>query len=429
MAALIKKRLVKFVKTLVIMNSQTQPTKHEESQEIDFLQPISTGCGLDMHARSIEACIMKKGQKAEIRRYGTTTRDLKELVGWILSQEVQGVCIESTGIYWYSMYHLLSEAGVKVTLVNPARVKQIPGKKTDTADCKWLCKLLMNGLVAGSFVPEGPQRELRELTRMQFKYVNLASQAEHRILKVLERANIKIRSVMSNITTKSGQAIVRALAEGQTDVNVLASLCKGRLRKKIEHMKEALEGLLTEHDRYQLRLLIKDQDHYASQIEEIEKSTSQIVADHFTETVQIVDSVYGIGTRTATGIVAEIGSSMEQFETADKLTSWSGLAPGNKESAGKKRKVKTVNGNRYLKPMLLQAAWTAVRAKNTYWSAQFHLLTKRLPPKKAIIAIARKMLKMIYSLLQKKIKYVELGAEAFWQQIKLRTRLKQQAAF
>lgn len=411
------------------MNSQTQPTKDEESQEIDFLQPLSTGCGLDMHARSIEACVMRKGQKAEIRRYGTTTRELRGLLKWIVGGGVQGVVIESTGIYWYSMYYLLTEAGIKVTLVNPARVKQIPGKKTDTADCKWLCKLLMNGLVAGSFIPEGPQRQLRELTRMQFKYVNLSSQVELRILKVLERANIKIRSVMSNITTKSGQAIVGALAEGETDVNVLASLCKGKLRKKIESMKEALDGLLTEHDRYQLRILIKDQNHYASQLDEIEKSTGQIVANHFTETVQIIDSVYGIGTRTATGIVAEIGSSMEQFETADKLTSWGGLAPGNKESAGKKRKVKTINGNRYLKPMLLQAAWTAVRAKNTYWSAHFHLLTKRLPPKKAIIAIARKMLKMIYHLVQKKIKYVELGAEAFWQQVKVRNRLKQQLEF
>lgn len=407
------------------MKSQTQPTVREESQDIDFLQPLSVGCGLDMHAKSIEVCIMKKGKNAEIRSYGTTTRELRELVKWIVSQSVEGVAMESTGIYWYGMYYLLTDAGVKVTLANPARVKQIPGRKTDIADCKWLCKLLMNGLVPDSFIPEGPQRQLRELSRMQFKYVNLSSQVENRILKILERANIKIRSVMSNITTKSGQAIVRALAQGETDVNVLANLCKGKLRRKVNLMKEALDGLLSQDDRYQLGILIKDQNHYAEQIEEIERRTAQIVANHFVESVEIVDSVYGIGTRTATGIIAEIGPSMQQFQTADKLTSWSGLAPGNKESAGKKRKAKTVNGNRYLKPMLLQAAWTAVRAKDTYWSAKYHLLTRRLPPKKAIIAIARTMLKMIYNLLQNKTKYVELTADGFWQQVKLRTQLRQ----
>lgn len=342
------------------MKPQTQSTQYEEREEIDFLQPLSIGCGLDMHKDSIQACIMKKGFKAEIRGFGTTTDQLREVVDWIVKSRVEAVAVESTGIYWYSMYQLLEEAGIPVKLVNPAR------------------------------------------------------------------ANIKIRSVMSNITTKSGQAIVSALANGETNVDLLAKLCKGRLRKKMNQMKVALAGLLTEDDRFQLRMLLKDQDHYKMQITELEAIADKIVTDHFAEAVEIVDSIHGIGVTTATSIIAEIGPSMDQFQTADKLTNWSGLAPGNKESAGKKRKVRTVNGNRYIKPVLIQAAWATVRAKDTYWAAQYNYLTRRLPAKKAIIAIARKMLKMIFNLLQKKVKYVELGLVGFRQMLENRIKIKHQ---
>ena len=223
---------------------------------------------------------------------------------------------------------------------------------------------------------------------------------------------------MSNITTKSGMAITRALAQGETDVEKLVALCKGKLRKKADRMRQALDGLLTDEDRLQLRLLIKDQEYYFSQIDEVERLTESIAKDHFAEPVEIVDSIYGVGSTSAISIIAEIGADMSQFETADKLASWSGLSPGNKESGGKRRNVRTIKGNRYIKPMLVQVAWTAVRAKTTYWSAQFYMLSKRMPAKKAIIAIARKMLKMIHHLLLSKKKYVELGAQGYWDQVK-----------
>lgn len=407
------------------MKTQNSLTPGELTEEVDFIQPLSIGCGLDVHKNTIEACIMGKGRSPCLRSYGTLTKDLKQLCCWIKEEGVQAVALESTGVYWYGIYQLLEQEGVRVKLVNPARVKQIPGKKTDVSDCKWLCKLLINGLVEGSFVPSGVHRELRELMRLRFKYVNLASQVENRLLKVLERANIKIRSVMSNITTKSGMAIVEALSEGETDVDRLASLCKGKLRKKASQMKEALVGLLSAADRMQLKILLKDQRHYAQQIAELEQQANLLVADHFGEAVEIIDSVPGIGSVGATSIVGEIGSSMSQFETADNLTSWSGLAPGNKESGGKQKKTRTVKGNRYIKPMLVQAAWAAIRGKDTYWSAQFYALTKRMPRKKAIIVIARKMLKMIHSLLLRKVRYVELGAAGFWEGVKLRRQARQ----
>jgi transposase len=394
------------------------PTPHEVREESSFLQPLQIGCGLDVHSKNIEACIMAKGKPAELRSFGTTTKELRALVEWIVNSRVETVAIESTGIYWYGIYQLITESGIEVKLLNAARVKQIPGKKTDTADCKWLCKLLMNGLVEGSFIPAGPHRHLRELTRLRFKYVNLSSQVENRIIKILERANIKIRSVMSNITTKSGMAITRALAEGETDIDKLVDLCKGKLRRKAARMREALDGLLTDQDREQLRFLILDQVHYSCQIASVEERMKNIVNEHFAQAVEIVDSIHGVGVTSAMSIIAEIGDDMKRFETADKLTSWSGLSPGNKESGGKRKNVRIVKGNRYIKPILVQIAWTAVRSKTTYWSAQFFALSKRMPAKKAIIAIARKMLRMIHSLLLAKQKYLEIGAQGYWDQIK-----------
>jgi transposase len=328
--------------------------------------------------------------------------------------------MESTGIYWIALCSLLLAAGIRVTVVNPRFVKNMPKEKTDKKDARWLCKLLVNGLVRNSFIASEDQRAFRVLCRMRSKYSNHITQTRNRIVKNLERRNIKLRSVVSNMDTKSAHDIVSAIAQGETDIEKLVSLCRGKLKKKKELMRKALHGVITPHDRMMLQGLLDDISHFKKQIEKIEKQIHGHTDKVNQTLIENLKEVKGVGQQSAEIILAEIGDNIKPFATADKLAAWVGLAPGNKESAGKKYYSGTREGNVYLRTALVQVAWAAVRTKNSYWRALYYHLTRRMPMNKAIVAIARKLLKVIYKIIKGSLTYTEYGAEYFMERLQQR---------
>lgn len=349
---------------------------------------LQKACGIDIHKDSLKACYLSSDRPAEFRDYGTQTAQLRLLCTELQSLGIKDAVIESTGIYWVPLYDLLEKGGVHVTIANPLRVKQIPGKKTDTSDSEWLCKLLMNGLVSPSFIPSTNFRQLRQLNRQRFRYVGQLSQVKNRVLKVLETANLKLRSVLSNINTKSARLIVEALSEGEPDMKQLQSYCLGRAAKKADLLPEALDGTLTDSDRQLLRLHLSYWSYLEQQLASLEACIGQLIDQHYSATKALLLEIPGVSVQSAHAILAELGDNLESFSDADKLTSWMGLAPGNRQSANKWYAQHTTKGNQYLRKTLIQVAWAAVRKKEGYWLAQFQYLRKRLPAKKAIVAIA-----------------------------------------
>lgn len=383
------------------------------SHSVSFEVKLQKACGIDMHKDSIKVCIMQWNTEPRHKDYGTSTAQLKLLCQYLINQGIEDAVIESTGIYWIPLYDLLQQHHIRVTIANPLRVKQIPGKKTDTADSEWLCKLLMNGLVSNSFIPDTRLRQLRQLNRQRYHYTGQLSMVKNRILKVLETANLKLRSVLSNINTKSARNIVKALADNVTDMQTLQSYCLRRAAKKAKLLPEALDGTLTSCDQQLLQLHLADWEYLDKRVHLLEDSMRIIIKEHYDDAMTLLQLVPGVGKQSACTVIAEVGNTLESFPSSDHFTSWMGLAPGNKQSANKWYAQHTTKGNKYLRTTLLQIAWAAVRTKNGYWQAQFQYLRKRLPAKKAIVAIARKIAKLIYRVITDHYRYEEKGAQYF----------------
>lgn len=382
--------------------------------EVRILPQLSKASGLDIHKDKICVFISdNKGENQFYQEFSTFTKDLHLLKEWLLEHDVKDCVMESTGIYWMSLYSILSTGGINVVVANPQSIKQIPKRKTDKKDAKWLCTLLLNGLAKGSFVPCQRQRELRELCRSRLHYTQHRSKIINRIVKVLEVGNIKIRSVASSINTKSCMEMIRLLAEGEKDITKLKECCKGRLRKKMDQMGDALQGTLSEHDCWQLQCLLKDIDHADKQINDLENYIIKIIEKDYQQVVECLDSITGVGMGSAQVIVSEIGDDMSHFPTSDHLTSWCGLSPGNNESAGKRRNTSVKKGNKYLRIALVAVAWAAVKTKNSYWRCLFEQLRKRMKSQKAIIAVARRLLKVVFKIIKERKSYIEKGVEHF----------------
>jgi transposase len=370
--------------------------------------------GLDVHKDTVVACkrIVEGGQvRREVRTFGTTTNALYDLFDWLGFDEVTHVVMESTGIYWKPVWHIMEE-GFELVLANAKHVKNVPGRKTDVKDAEWLAELLAHGLVRGSFVPLEPIQELRELTRARKQFVRERVRHVQRIQKTLEDANIKLDSVISNLIGASGRAMVEAIADGERNPEVLAKLAHPRLTATPERLKEALKGRVTEHHRIMLRLYLDHIDATSRAIKSIEQHV-EAALEPFRKAVDLIVTVPGIGPDVAAAIVAEIGTDMTRFATEGHLISWAGLCPRSDESAGKRRSTRIRQGAPWLKPMLVQAAWSSVRVKETYSRAQFYRLKSRRGPGKAIIAVAASMLGAIYHMLRKEVPYKDLGADHF----------------
>ena len=370
--------------------------------------------GLDVHKDTVAVCMVlpdaKGGARKEIRTFATMTRDLLALSDWLAEQAVTHVAMESTGVFWKPIFNIL-EGRFQVLLVNARHIKQVPGRKTDVKDCEWIADLLRHGLLKASFVPDRPQRELRDLTRHRAQLVGERTRVANRIQKVLEDANIKLGSVASDVLGTSGREMIQALLDGQQDPSQMAELARGRMRSKKDTLAAALEGHVTEHHRFMLRTLW---DHL-TYLEKTIASMDQRIGEQmrpFEAEIQRLDGIPGVDRLVAQAIIAEIGTDMSRFPTADHLSSWAGLCPGNNESAGKHKSGRTPKANRWLKRCLSQAAWAASHTKDTYLSAQFRQVAKRRGKKRAIIAVAHTILIASYYIL-KGAEYRELGGDYF----------------
>ena len=410
---------------------------------------VFTRCaGLDVHKKRITACRMvpdPTGCEAEgimeLRTFGTLTRDLLSLADWLTEASITHVAMESTGEYWKPVYNLLEDT-FTVFLVNAAHVKNVPGRKTDKADARWLAKLMRFGLLQASFIPPKGQRDLRDLTRYRTKLVQERVREVNRVQGVLERANIKLASVIADILGVSGRAMLEALIAGRADPAAMAELAKRRMRSKIPLIEQALTGIVQDHHRQLLAMQLAHIDFLDEQIEAlnraIEASLSALSVDApaseekaplsspspvsppvasptltFTRAVELLDTIPGIDQRGAEVIVAEIGVDMSRFETAPRLAAWAGVAPGNDESAGKQRSGKTRKGNRPLRAILTQLAHAAVRTKGTYLSALYQRLAARRGKNRAIIAVAHAIMRSAFYMLSRQEPYRELGANYF----------------
>lgn len=382
--------------------------------EVSLLPQIDKACGLDMHKDKIVCFISNKdGTEQHIEEFSTFSEDLFKIRDLLLAHRVTHALMESTGIYWISLYGILSDAAVNVTVANPQHIKQIPKRKTDRKDARWLCTLVLHGLARHSFVPNANQQALRDLCRNRLFYKQGQTKIKNRIIKILERANIKLRSVVSDISIKSSMEIIRFLAAGNTDVENLVACCRGRLKTKQEQMRKALQGTLEQNDRQMLQMLLADIEHNESQIQRIETQIILLTAQYYQQVAECLQTISGVGAQTAQIIISEIGDNMDYFPTADHLTSWCGLAPGQHESAGKRRSIAVKKGNKYLRVAMVTVAWGAVKTKNSYWKALFEQLRKRMRAQKAIIAIARRLLKVIYKVIKMRTTYTEKGFNYF----------------
>lgn len=387
---------------------------NKPNDEVRILPQIDKACGLDMHKDKIVCFISdKEGAEQYQEEFRTFTEDLFSIRDWLHQHKVKHCLMESTGIYWVSLYGILTESGIEVVVANPLHIKQIPKRKTDRKDAKWLCTLMLHGLARHSFVPNETQQTLRDLCRNRLFYKQGQSKIKNRMLKILERSNIKIRSVVSNISIKTAMTIIRLLAEGNTDTETLASYCKGKLKDKKELMRKALQSTLANTERQLLQMLLADMDHYQKQIDLLETRIIELTELSYSEVTQCLQTISGVGPQTAHVILAEIGDDMSFFPTADHLTSWCGLAPGNNESAGKRRNTQVKKGNKYLRVALVTVAWAAVKTKDSYWKALFDKLRKRMKVQKAIVAVARRLLKVIYKVIKNKEQYQEKGIAHF----------------
>ncbi len=368
---------------------------------------IERGCGMDIHKQFVVACIMGKGIKKEIRTFGTFTEDLLELKEWLKSKGITHIAMESTGVYWKPIFNILEE-DFKILLVNAMHIKNVPGRKTDVLDSEWICKLLRTGLLKGSFIPPKKIRELRELTRYEEKLIRNISSEKNRIQKILEDANIKLSSVLSDMYGVTGTKILKELLKGELSAEELSELAKGKLSGKKELLRKALEGKLTSHHKLMIEASLS---HIKAMEEIIEKLEEQInkLLEEYEEEYKLLQSIPGVKGKTAVGIIAEIGVDMEQFPSSRHLCSWAGISPGNNESGGKKKRGKITKGSKWLKNKLVQAAWAASRTKETYLSSKYKSLVVRIGKKRALVAIAHKILQIAYYIIKNKESYKELG--------------------
>lgn len=381
-----------------------------------MLNTLFTHCaGIDVHKRMVMVCrslATPDGTlETTIRSFGTTTAELLRLSDWLTAGVVTHVAMESTGVYWKPIFNLL-EGSFTVWVWNAQHVKNVPGRKTDVKDAQWLTDLLRHGLVQPSFIPPEDQRALRELTRERTNFVRQRATLINRVQKVLESANIKLGDVATNVLGVSGRAILDALVAGETDVSALADLARGLLRKKRAALAAALAGRVRPHHRVLLPELLCQIDRLDDTISHLDAAIQEACAAD-AAAIGLLDTIPGVGQDLAEVIVAEIGTDLSRFPSAGHLAAWAGVAPGNNESAGKRRSGRTRKGNPYLKVGLVQAARAAVRSKGTYLAAQYRRLVRRIGDKRALVAVAHSIVVSVYHMLSRKEPYQDLGADYF----------------
>ena len=375
----------------------------------EFEQVLERACGLDVHKETVVATISGKGLETQTRTYSTMTHALKELGQWLQENEVSDVAMESTGVYWKPVYHVLEEYELNIKLVNARHIKNVPGRKTDKADSEWISKLLLNGLLQGSFVPPQEIRELRDLSRYKKKLKEQIASEKNRIIRILEDANIKLSSVVSDTSGVVATALIEGLLRGRKDLEkLIEENYHGKLKSSKELIKEALTGRIIEHHKFMIKTMKSNIAHLEKQVVKIEEEMEKILKN-YEEEINLLQTIPGVGKEGAIGIISEIGADMKVFPDEHHLASWSGLSPGNNESAGKKKSSRTRQGNKHLKSLVCELAWGATRTKGTYYRAKYESMIGRRGKKRALIAIGHKILCSAYHVIKSKQEYKELG--------------------
>jgi transposase len=370
--------------------------------------------GLDVHKDVIVACarVMARGKAThEVRHFSASTTGLLELADWLEAQGCTHVAMEATGVYWKPVWHVLEER-FELVLANAAHVRGVPGRKSDVNDATWIADLLAHGLVRASFVPPTPIQELRDLTRTRRQLVREIVQHTQRIQRVLEDANVKLDSVVSDVLGASGRRIVRALIAGEVNPQKLAALGSDRLRCSRTELVEALRGRVTDHHRFLLEQHLQMVEELERRVAEFEERIEQSLVPFRAELERLM-AIPGISRTSAAVLLAEIGVEMAQFPTAGHLLSWAGLCPRLDESAGRVRSTRVRKGAPWLKPVLVQCAWAAARSRHTYLQAQFLRLKSRRGAKKAAVAVAASILTAAYHVLRDGVEYRDLGRDYF----------------
>jgi transposase len=383
------------------------------TNSIYFEQLIRRGCGLDVHKDNVVATIRGEGLKEECRTFESFTCDLLSLSSWLKQYGITHIAMESTGVYWKPVFNIL-EKDFSILLVNARHIKNVPGHKTDRLDSAWIAKLLLSGLLKGSFIPPQPIRELRELYRYKRKLVQQAASERNRLQKVLEDANIKVGSVITDVLGVSGRLIIHALIEGQRDPSILADCARGSLVSKRALLRKSLQGNISEHHRYMLSCSMQVLDNIQAMVSQLDKRIDEKLKA-YNEEMQLLQTIPGVGPQTATAILAEIGNDMSVFPSARHLSSWCGICPGNNESAGKNRSGQTTKGNKFLKSALVESAWNSCRhkSKDTFLKRKFHTIAVRRGRKKALLAVAHKLLIAAYYILKNRLPYQEPDNNAY----------------
>lgn len=366
--------------------------------------------GLDVHQKTVVACarVVDRGRaRQEVKTFPTTVDGLLQLADWLEAEQVTHVAMESTGVYWKPVWHVL-DGRFELTLANAQQVRNLPGRKSDVSDAVWIADLLAHGLIRGSFVPPVPIQELRDLTRTRTQLMREVTRHTQRLQKILEDANVKLTGVLSDVLGTTGRAILEALIAGETDLEELAKLRRGRVKATREELIEAVRGRLRDHHRFLLRLHLKQIDALHASIGELEARAGELL-EPFRAYVDHLTTMPGVSETTARVLIAEIGLDMSRFPTAGHLLSWAGLCPRSDESAGKRRSTRVRVGDRWLKTALVQAAWAASRKKDSYLRAQYLRLKTRRGGKKAVVAVAATMLTSAYYMLLRSVPYAELG--------------------
>lgn len=377
--------------------------------------------GLDVHKDVVVACVrIAAGQcvTREQKEFGTSTRELLRLSDWLASHEVTHVAMESTGVFWKPVWHILA-GGFELTLGNAKQMRGVPGRKTDQKDAEWIADLHAHGLIAPSFVPGAPIQELRDLTRTRKQMMRERGRQIQRIQKVLQDANVKLTSVLTDIMGASGRRILHAMLEGESDPAQLVRLVDRRVKASREQIKDALHGRMTEHHRFMIRLHLGQIEAVDRAVAELEQRIGEVL-EPFRAVVRRLCTIPGVSEDAAAVIIAETGGDMRVFRSADHLVSWSGLSPGMNESAGKKKSTRTQR-QRWLKTTLTQCAWAGSRTRDSFFKARFHRIRSRRGKNKAVIAVAATMLRTIYHMLSNETDFQEPGMDYYDHQQRQRT--------
>ena len=377
---------------------------------IEFEQVVERGCGMDVHKETVVVTIQGKGIKSVTKSYSTFTSSLIKLKEWLKKHGITHIAMESTGVYWKPVFNVLGDDFV-ILLVNARHVKNVPGHKTDKKDSRWLVKLLLSGLLKGSFIPERPFRELRDLTRYRKKLVQQVTADKNRFLKILEDSNIKLSMVLSNVFGVSGSKMVSHILSVESyRPEELMQYVHGKVKASREDIQEALTGYITAHHKFMLQTILGNMAKTESTIKEIDEKLDVLLEPYNLER-ELLETIPGVGREVAIAIIAEISTHMSRFPDQKHLASWAGMSPGSNESAGKNKSSRSTHGNKNLRGSLTEAGWAAAKTKNTYFSSKYKSLVGRRGKKKAIIALGHKILIAAYFIIKDKVEYKELGED------------------